>query len=157
MFFTKKQSKALPSLLGTKKKTLSQRKTTTIKSLKKESNTPLISSAKDKSNEIIKKFHKLYAQLTGKHHEYETNTDLHVDDRFYEKFILFDGLNAYFSFFSIIFGVANYEFEYGSKVNQFTIYLYFCTLFSVFLWLNLVLYEFTIINYEKKKKTNFKR
>jgi hypothetical protein len=107
---------------------------------------------KNKSEEIIKKFHKLYGQLTGKHHEHEKTSDLYVDDRYYEKFIIFEALNAFFSIFSIIFGVANYEFSYRNPDGKFTAYLYFCTFFSIFLWLNYIFYELSFLEFEKEKK-----
>jgi len=46
-------------------------------------------SPNDNKLEIIRKFHKMYSKITGKFHQIEKNIDLFIDDRYYEKFMIF--------------------------------------------------------------------
>jgi hypothetical protein len=79
--------------------------------------------------------------LTGKKFITDTTFDLFVQDRYFEKFFIMESLNAFYSGFSILFGVAYYEFSYGSNKEEYVIYLYSLSLFSFFLIINLFLFE----------------
>lgn len=149
MLFTKKHVKVLPQIGN---KAISQTKDGVLLRNIRTERLSKKQLMKNKSDEIIKKFHKLYGQLTGKYHEQETCNDLFIDDRHYEKFIVYEALNAFFSIFSIIFGVANYQFSYQNNNDNFKIYLYFCTFFSIFLWMNMIFYELSVLEFEKDKK-----
>ena len=105
-----------------------------------------------KSNHTLKEFHKLFEKITGLRHIHDSNKDLFIDNRYYEKFIIFEGLNAYFSIFSIISGVSDYQFNYGVRQPNFSSYVYFCTFFSIFLWINLVFHQLCLLEYNKKIK-----
>ncbi len=109
-------------------------------------------SPNDNKLAIIRKFHKMYSQITGKYHQIEKNVDLFIDDRYYEKFLIFEGLSAYYSIFSLVCGVSNYQFNYGLSQDKYLSYLYFCTFFSILLWLNLIFYELTYLEYLIEKK-----
>lgn len=79
--------------------------------------------------------------LTGKKFITDTTLDVYVQDKYYEKFFIMELLNAYYSAFSILFGVAHYEFSYDSSDQEYNIYLYSCSIFSLFLIMNLFLKE----------------
>jgi potassium intermediate/small conductance calcium-activated channel subfamily N protein 2 len=114
---------------------------------------PQISLAK--SRKASKKFKNIYTQLSGKQIVVQSNKENHSENKFFEKFLMTEILNAYYSFFSILSAVSYYEFSYGQSdkdMKNYSIYLYACTIFSVCLWINIILGELIKLKYDKEKR-----
>ena len=79
--------------------------------------------------------------LTGRKFVTDTTIDVYIQDKYFEKFFVMELLNAFYSAFSILFAVAHYEFNYDTKNEKYVIYLYSCSIFSIFLLINIFLKE----------------
>jgi hypothetical protein len=114
-----------------------------------------------RQNKVQKKFSNLYTRLSGTVINKTTKIEEYYEKFYYSKFLHFECVNFLFSFISIIIGVTHYEFSYDYSLEDdtedqerhFDILLYFSSLFSIFLWINLILYEITVLEYKKKIKT----
>jgi hypothetical protein len=108
-----------------------------------------------KSNiNVLRKFREMYLQLTGTKCIPITKEEMQFDFVYYKKFIQFECLNALLSFLSIVCAIAHYEFSYYEtnilNKQKLDLHLYFCSLLSILLWINLYFYERTILDYNKK-------
>lgn len=103
-----------------------------------------------------KKFHDIYSKITGHKFVVETKEDERLDYVFYKKFINFECANALFSFLSIFSSVAHHEITYVNEHKNFTCILYFVMFLSILLWINIILYEKTILEYNKAKMISLK-
>ena len=99
-----------------------------------------------RKNIVRKKFHEIYSTLSGRKITSESKLDFHMEDQYYERFYVCEMLNAYFAGFSIIFGII--YFESDSSENS-KLFLYLCTIFSILLWLNIILQQLMQFAFEK--------
>jgi hypothetical protein len=114
------------------------------------------SRKESRQRKVHKKLSDLYSRISGTVINKTTQIEEYYEHFFYSKFFHFECANFLFSLISIILGVTHYELTYNhSTENQgshFDVLLYFSSLFSIFLWLNLIFYEITILEYKKKIK-----
>jgi hypothetical protein len=96
----------------------------------------------------IRSFAKLYSMISGRNLVAHSDSDEYFDIKYYEKFYIYEMLNAIYALITIVFGVAYYEFEYEHKekslvetTQNFHVYPYFITFFSFLLWLNILFYD----------------
>ena len=108
-----------------------------------------------KSHKALKTFKQIYTQISGKNIVVQSSKENHLENMFFEKLMIMEILNAYYSSFSILSSVSYYEFSYGqsdqSSLN-YRVYLYVCTIFSICLWVNLFLEEIIKLQYDVVKK-----
>ena len=105
-------------------------------------------------SKISNKLKNIYKMLSGKQIVVQLNEDIHYENEYFEKFLIIEILNAYYSFFSIISSVSYYEFSYdqSDSSQNYKIYLYACTILSICLWINIIFGEWIKLEYDKKFK-----
>ena len=101
-----------------------------------------------KKNLVIRKFQDIYSMLSGKKISSESKLDFHIEDLFYERYYMCEMLKAYFAGCTIIFGIAEYELGKNNS-DKFYSLLYLCSIFTIFLWLNIFLQELMEFRHEK--------
>ncbi len=109
----------------------------------------------NKSNQALKKFNQIYTQISGKQIVVQSIKENHNENKLFEKFFIMEILNAFYSSFSILSSVSYYEFSYGQSDEssiKYGVYLYACTLFSICLWVNILLEEILKLQYDVIKK-----
>jgi hypothetical protein len=117
-------------------------------------NIPESNSNKErKKDKIQRKLTHLYSKVTGGVINKNSRVDEYFDNFFYKKFFHFESINAMISLISIAISVTHYELSYGlSDPSEYSVLLYFSTLFSIFLWVNLIFYEMSILEYKKQTR-----
>lgn len=96
-------------------------------------------------DKYMKRLKELYTIKRGKDLFTDSGFNEYVDNKFYEKFLMVEMLNAIYSAVTIALGIFHYEMTYkktgsGNEnlLNAYSSALYVITLFSISLWVNIV-------------------
>ena len=107
----------------------------------------------------MKKFNSIYSQLTGKKFQSKSPSDVYYEEKYFEKVLQCEVLNAFFSFCSILSSIAYYEFtdDLNDSGGNFIVYLYFTSVFSILLFINLIFQELINLNLDlERNRSSFK-
>ena len=107
-----------------------------------------------KPSRLAKIFQKIYSIWTCRIFTSLTSHELMDEEQYFQKLLLNKFLSCYFSLFSIIMSIIYLERKtvYGNDDKMIIISLIFISIFSILLWINIVLGEILMINYNKIRK-----
>lgn len=94
----------------------------------------------------------IYTTLTGKQIDSTTVEQEQQSKLYYKKFYNYEKQNATLSITSIILGISYYEINYSKSTAVYDLLLYFTTLISLLLWINLLSYHLEYTKYLKQMK-----
>jgi len=111
-----------------------------------------LSSRSLKKNSLVNRFHKIYSEITSKKLNKLTNSDIIFEQQYYNKAYVNEYLNCFYALFSVVMSIVYEEYRHSIGDNpNFIILPFFISLFSVFLWVNIIIGEIICLDYDKKR------
>ena len=123
--------------------------------IKKNKTQNYIKDENFKKNEIVKRFQKLYSELTDKQLIRITIAECMEQQQYYNKLYINEFLGCFYALVTIIMSIMNEEYRNKMGDNLIcTILLVFISIFSIFLWINIVIGELISLEYDKIRGLN---
>ena len=105
-----------------------------------------------KKRSLVKRFHKIYSEFTSRNLTKVNNLDLIIQQQLFDKLYINEYLSCFYALFSIVISICYEEFKKVlGETDELLILPFFISIFSIFLWVNIIFGEIIFLEYDKHR------